>query len=140
MTITTQSPCSSFPSGNYSPGLQIFHTNNDPLGILSTLNINLMNLTMQHQSTGSRLQPLRGDPDNLLPGGTNATDKASTPKARSPRPSRAKDYFYCISINIIYRCFDSALSIARVLKRLRSANERLENHPELKKRLSGPSL
>ncbi len=26
MTITTQSPCSTFPSGNYSPGLQIFHT------------------------------------------------------------------------------------------------------------------
>ncbi len=29
---------------------------------------------------GSRLEPLRGDPDNLLPEGTNATDKASTPK------------------------------------------------------------
>ncbi len=28
---------------------------------------------------GSRLQPLRGDPDNLLLEGTNATDKASTP-------------------------------------------------------------
>ncbi len=26
MTITTQSPCSTFPSGNYSPGLQIFLT------------------------------------------------------------------------------------------------------------------
>ncbi len=43
-------------------------------------------------STGSRLQPLRGDPDNLLPEGTNATDKAGTPKARSTRPARAKDY------------------------------------------------
>ncbi len=42
--------------------------------------------------TGSRLQPLRGDPNNLLPEGTNATDKASTPKARSPRPARTKDY------------------------------------------------
>ncbi len=29
---------------------------------------------------------------DLLPEGTNATDKASTPKARSPRPARAKDY------------------------------------------------
>ncbi len=29
---------------------------------------------------GSRLEPLRGDPDNLLPEGTNATDKTSTPK------------------------------------------------------------
>ncbi len=26
MTITTQSPCSTFPSGNYSSGLQIFLT------------------------------------------------------------------------------------------------------------------
>ncbi len=26
MTITTRSPCSTFPSGNYSPGLQIFLT------------------------------------------------------------------------------------------------------------------
>ncbi len=40
----------------------------------------------------SRLQPLRGDPDNLLPEGKKATDKASTPKARSPRPARAKEY------------------------------------------------
>ncbi len=65
-----------------------------------------MNLTLQHQSTWSRLQPLRGDPDNLLPEGTNATYKASTPKARSPRPARAKDYFCCISLNIIYRGLD----------------------------------
>ncbi len=42
--------------------------------------------------TGSRLQPLRGAPDNLLPEGTNATDKASTQKARITRLSRAKDY------------------------------------------------
>ncbi len=42
MTITTQSPCSTFPSGNYSPGLQIFLTINlglnscvDLLGIFS---------------------------------------------------------------------------------------------------------
>ncbi len=30
MTITTQSPCSNFPSGNYSPALQIFHTIREP--------------------------------------------------------------------------------------------------------------
>ncbi len=34
----------------------------------------------------------QGDPDNLLLEGTNATDKANTPKVRSPRPVRAKDY------------------------------------------------
>ncbi len=33
------------------------------------------------------MQPLRGDPDNLLPEGTNATDKASTPKALPPSRS-----------------------------------------------------
>ncbi len=35
------------------------------------------------------MQPLRGDPDNLLPEGTNATDKASTPRLGPPdRPGR----------------------------------------------------
>ncbi len=41
---------------------------------------------------GSRLQSLRGEPDNLLLKVTNATDKASTPQARFPRPVRANDY------------------------------------------------
>ncbi len=34
----------------------------------------------QQQLPGSRLQPLRGDPDNLL---SEGTDKASTPKSQS---------------------------------------------------------
>ncbi len=35
------------------------------------------------------MQPLRGDPDNLLLEGTNATDKASTPRLGPPnRPGR----------------------------------------------------
>ncbi len=38
------------------------------------------------------MQPLRGDSNNIPPEGTNATDKESTPKARSPRSARAKDY------------------------------------------------
>ncbi len=38
-----------------------------------------------------------GDPDNLYLEGTNANDKASTPKARSLQLARAKDY--------VCRCF-----------------------------------
>ncbi len=52
---------------------------------------------MKQQLSRFRLQPLRLYPDNLLPEGTNASDKASTPKARSPRLARANDYLYLFS-------------------------------------------
>ncbi len=44
---------------------------------------------LKRQHTGSRLQSFRGDPDNLLTEGTNATDKASTQGQALPdRPGR----------------------------------------------------
>ncbi len=46
----------------------------------------------QHQSSGSRLQPLRGDPDNPPPEGTNAIAQARTPQARPSGPAREKNF------------------------------------------------
>ncbi len=43
---------------------------------------------------GSRLQPLRGDPDNPPPEGTNTIAQARTPQARPSGPAREK-YFQC---------------------------------------------
>ncbi len=42
--------------------------------------------------SGSRLQPLRGDPDNPPPEGTNAIAQARTPQARPSGPAREKNF------------------------------------------------
>ncbi len=41
-----------------------------------------------------RLQPLRGDPDNPPPEGTNAIAQARTPQARLSKPAREKKHRY----------------------------------------------
>ncbi len=46
----------------------------------------------QQQQSGSRLQPLRGDPDNPPPEGTNAITQARTPQARTSGPAREKNF------------------------------------------------
>ncbi len=51
--------------------------------------------------SGPRLQPVHGNPENLLQGGTNATNKASTPWAHLRQPLRAAD----IVINPTPNCY-----------------------------------
>ncbi len=48
--------------------------------------------------TGSRLQPLRGDPDNPPPKGTNAIAQTRTPQARPSGPAREKNFQYRFSL------------------------------------------
>ncbi len=52
---------------------------------------------LNSSSTGSRLQPLRGDPDNPPPEGTNAIAQARTPQARpSGLPGRTSNAIFSL--------------------------------------------
>ncbi len=60
---------------------------------------------------GSRLQPLRGDPDNLLPEGTDATDKASTPKEERNATLIARKRFISSITHQLFETFEMLYEI-----------------------------
>ncbi len=64
---------------------------------------------------GSRLEPLRGDPDNLPPEVTHATDKASTPKVERNAISIVRKWFISSITHQLFETFEMFCKIGITL-------------------------